>query len=58
MQSCVSVLLQRVARGESRTRAYPRGESDTQRTLALLNKALDETRCGHVTLTGQGRCFI
>jgi len=31
---------------------YPRGESDTQRTLALLNKALDETRCGHVTLTG------
>ncbi|MEN6337258.1 MAG: radical SAM protein [Phycisphaerales bacterium] len=31
---------------------YPRGESDTGRTLALLNKALDETRCDHVTLTG------
>ena len=31
---------------------YPRGESDTRRTLALLNKALNETRCDHVTLTG------
>ena len=31
---------------------YPRGELDTARTLALINKALDETRCGHVTLTG------
>ncbi len=31
---------------------YPRGELDTQRTLALLNKALDETRCEHVALTG------
>jgi radical SAM protein with 4Fe4S-binding SPASM domain len=32
--------------------AYPRGELDTQRTLALLGKALDETVCSHVTLTG------
>lgn len=32
--------------------AYPCGELDTPRTLALLNKALDETRCHHVTLTG------
>ncbi len=31
---------------------YPRGQLDTDRTLALLNKALDETRCDHVTLTG------
>lgn len=33
-------------------RPYPRGELDTGRTLALLTKALDETRCEHVTLTG------
>ncbi len=32
--------------------AYPRGELDTERTLALLGKALDETICSHVTLTG------
>jgi radical SAM protein with 4Fe4S-binding SPASM domain len=31
---------------------YPRGELDTQRTLALLKKALGEARCEHVTLTG------
>jgi radical SAM protein with 4Fe4S-binding SPASM domain len=31
---------------------YPRGELDTPRTLALLGKALDETMCAHVTLTG------
>ncbi len=31
---------------------YPRGQLDTARTLALLGKALDETRCFHVTLTG------
>jgi len=31
---------------------YPQGEMDTAETLALINKALDETRCGHVTLTG------
>jgi radical SAM protein with 4Fe4S-binding SPASM domain len=31
---------------------YPRGELDTARTLDLLAKALDETDCGHVTLTG------
>jgi radical SAM protein with 4Fe4S-binding SPASM domain len=31
---------------------YPRGELDTERTLALLGKALDETVCSHVTLTG------
>jgi radical SAM protein with 4Fe4S-binding SPASM domain len=32
--------------------AYPRGELPTGETLALLDKALDETRCRHVTLTG------
>ncbi len=32
--------------------AYPRGELDTPRTLDLLAKALDETICRHVTLTG------
>ncbi|NPV56768.1 MAG: radical SAM protein [Anaerolineae bacterium] len=32
--------------------AYPRGELDTRRTLDLLNKALDETNCRHVTFTG------
>ena len=32
--------------------AYPRGEIDTPRTLDLLAKALDETICSHVTLTG------
>ncbi len=31
---------------------YPRGELNTERTLALLGKALDETVCAHVTLTG------
>jgi radical SAM protein with 4Fe4S-binding SPASM domain len=31
---------------------YPRGELDTTRTLSLLAKALDETDCHHVTLTG------
>jgi radical SAM protein with 4Fe4S-binding SPASM domain len=31
---------------------YPRGELDTSRTLDLLAKALDETDCSHVTLTG------
>ncbi len=31
---------------------YPRGELDTPKTLALLAKALDETGCRHVTLTG------
>jgi radical SAM protein with 4Fe4S-binding SPASM domain len=31
---------------------YPQGELSTTQTLALLNKALDETRCHHVTLTG------
>ncbi len=32
--------------------SYPLGELDTSRTLALLAKALDETDCQHVTLTG------
>ena len=32
--------------------AYSRDELDTRQALALLNKALDETRCDHVTLTG------
>lgn len=31
---------------------YPQGELNTERTLALLNKALDETSCRHVTITG------
>jgi radical SAM protein with 4Fe4S-binding SPASM domain len=31
---------------------YPRGELDPARTLLLLGKALDETVCRHVTLTG------
>ena len=31
---------------------YPRGELDTAQTLALIDKALDETCCDHVTLTG------
>jgi radical SAM protein with 4Fe4S-binding SPASM domain len=31
---------------------YPRGQLDPSATLDLLNKALDETRCHHVTLTG------
>jgi radical SAM protein with 4Fe4S-binding SPASM domain len=37
---------------QGRPAAYPRGELDTARMLALLNKALDETDCHHVTLTG------
>ncbi len=31
---------------------YPGGELDTPRTLTLLSKALDESGCHHVTLTG------
>jgi len=31
---------------------YPRGELNTSQTLALLSKALDESGCRHVTLTG------
>lgn len=31
---------------------YPRGQLDTAGTLDLLAKALDETVCSHVTLTG------
>ncbi len=31
---------------------YPRGQLDTAQTLALLGKALDETSCFHITLTG------
>jgi len=34
------------------TTPYPRGQLDTARTLELLGKALVETRCFHVTLTG------
>ncbi len=34
------------------SRRYPRGELDTAQTLRLLAKALDETDCHHVTLTG------
>jgi radical SAM protein with 4Fe4S-binding SPASM domain len=32
--------------------SYPRGELDTSRTINLLAKALDETNCHHVTITG------
>lgn len=32
--------------------SYPRGELDTAQSLALIDKALDETGCPHVTLTG------
>ncbi|MBN1978459.1 MAG: radical SAM protein [Anaerolineae bacterium] len=32
--------------------SYSCGELDTAHTLALLNKALDEVACNHVTLTG------
>jgi radical SAM protein with 4Fe4S-binding SPASM domain len=32
--------------------SYPLGELDTTQTLNLLAKALDETNCRHVTLTG------
>ncbi len=32
--------------------SYPRGELNTSLTLSLLSKALDETICHHVTLTG------
>ena len=38
--------------GQGRPSGYPQGELDTAGTLALLNKALDEARCDHVTLTG------
>lgn len=31
---------------------YPRGELDSDQTLWLLDKALAESHCGHVTLTG------
>jgi radical SAM protein with 4Fe4S-binding SPASM domain len=32
--------------------SYPRGDLNTPRTIDLLAKALDETICSHVTLTG------
>jgi radical SAM protein with 4Fe4S-binding SPASM domain len=41
-----------VWQGEPIGQRYPRGELDTAQTLRLLAKALDETACGHVTLTG------
>ncbi len=42
-----------VWQGEARSGPrYPRGELSTARTLELLAKALDETDCQHVTLTG------
>jgi len=31
---------------------YPRGELDTSQTLRLLDKALSETECSHITITG------
>ncbi len=42
-----------VWQGEARDgRRYPRGELDTAKTMDLIGKALDETDCHHVTLTG------
>ena len=38
--------------GTAQGEPYPRGELHTTQTLALLNKALDETQCHHVALTG------
>lgn len=35
-----------------RSPCYPKGELDTEGTMTLLNKALDETNCKHITLTG------
>lgn len=40
------------AEGDATHPSYPSGELDTRRTLALLAKALDESECHHVTLTG------
>ena len=40
------------ADAEGQPSCYPKGELDTKGTLTLLNKALDETTCNHVTLTG------
>jgi radical SAM protein with 4Fe4S-binding SPASM domain len=37
---------------EEEPAVYPRGELGTGQLLALLTKALDETDCRHVTLTG------
>lgn len=37
---------------QGRPSAYPHGELGTAATLALLDKALDEVRCRHVTLSG------
>jgi radical SAM protein with 4Fe4S-binding SPASM domain len=37
---------------EAEPSAYPRGELGTTEMLRMLTKALDETRCRHVTLTG------
>jgi len=46
---CYNVWQGEPAEAQSR---YPRGELDSARTLRLLAKALDETDCHHVTLTG------
>jgi radical SAM protein with 4Fe4S-binding SPASM domain len=51
-QRCNHECLHRYNVWSSRSSDYPRGELDTPATLALLSKALDETRCHHVTLTG------
>lgn len=40
------------ADAEGKASDYPQGQLDTERTLVLLNKALDETCCRHVTITG------
>ena len=38
--------------GDAAGSRYPLGELDTPHMLQLLGKALDETHCSHVTLTG------
>jgi radical SAM protein with 4Fe4S-binding SPASM domain len=41
-----------VSGSEAQPAPYPRGELGTAEVLALLTKALDQTGCRHVTLTG------
>ncbi len=53
-QRCNHVCLHcyNIWQGEPPGEQYPRGELDTEQTLRLLAKALDESDCRHVTLTG------
>ncbi|MBN1428516.1 MAG: radical SAM protein [Anaerolineae bacterium] len=49
---CYNVWHGKPVLSNSKVAPYPYGELDTRQTLALLAKALDETECHHVTLTG------